>query len=272
MSEEQYTRCPACRTIFRVTARQLALRDGQVRCGHCHTAFDGNAQRVDLAPEPRAGAEPEYDDAALGPPTVTLRSARSLEPMDEEAQPPRRASDEGLATIAYEERFAWANRKPRRALAILYGVGTPLLLLVLAGQTLYHFRDHIAARWPQAKPALVALCRAAGCTVHPLADIGALSIDASDLQADPSRRGLLTLTATIRNRAAWPLAFPYFELTLTDVRDQPVVRRAFAPTEYAGAAADVASGIPGNGEVAVKMYLDASATTQAGYRLYLFYP
>ena len=28
----------------------------------------------------------------------------------------------------------------------------------------------------------------------------------------------------------------------------------------------------GNGELSVKLFIDASATTQAGYQVYLFYP
>jgi hypothetical protein len=32
------------------------------------------------------------------------------------------------------------------------------------------------------------------------------------------------------------------------------------------------AGIPGNGEIPVKLFIDASATVQAGYRLYLFFP
>jgi hypothetical protein len=50
------------------------------------------------------------------------------------------------------------------------------------------------------------------------------------------------------------------------------VKRALAPSEYASGTADIAGGIPANGEVLVKLFVDASATMQAGYRLYLFYP
>src|SRR5437868_14777812 len=75
--EEKYTRCPGCLTVFRVTPAQLALRDGQVRCGHCRTVFNGYAQMISLAPMPRDSTD---DDLALGPPTVTLRSARALDP------------------------------------------------------------------------------------------------------------------------------------------------------------------------------------------------
>jgi hypothetical protein len=99
-----------------------------------------------------------------------------------------------------------------------------------------------------------------------------LSIETSDLQADPAHKGLLILTATVRNRAGWSLAYPHLELTLTDAQDRMVVRRVLAPAEYAGGTADLASGFAPNGEIALKVFIDASATSQAGYRLYLFYP
>ena len=140
------------------------------------------------------------------------------------------------------------------------------------GQLAWHYRDVLHAHVPSARPALAQMCAVGGCTIRPLRDIGWLSIDASDLQADPAHKGLLILTATIRNRAPHAVAYPHLELTLTDAQDTVVVRRALAPAEYAGATKDPASGIPGNGEVAVKLFVDASATVQSGYRVYLFYP
>ncbi|HEY0338263.1 MAG TPA: zinc-ribbon domain-containing protein, partial [Burkholderiales bacterium] len=35
------TRCPGCRTLFRVTPVQLQKRSGKVRCGRCMQTFDG---------------------------------------------------------------------------------------------------------------------------------------------------------------------------------------------------------------------------------------
>ena len=143
--------------------------------------------------------------------------------------------------------------------------------------SLFHFRDAIAAHWPTTKPALIRLCAAAGCQLHALREINGLSIEASDLQADPAHKGLLVLAATIKNRMPYPLAYPHLELTLSDIQKQTqqdvvVVRRAFAPQEYASGTADLDSGIPANGELSVKLFIDASATTQAGYQVYLFYP
>ncbi len=39
-----YTQCPECQTIFRVSAEDLRLADGQVRCGHCTVVFSAIGQ------------------------------------------------------------------------------------------------------------------------------------------------------------------------------------------------------------------------------------
>jgi predicted Zn finger-like uncharacterized protein len=79
MAEEKYTRCPSCRTVFRVTAGQLAMREGQVRCGHCRTLFDGIDCLVSLAPRP-VEDDGAVDEADQGRATVTLRDYRDVEP------------------------------------------------------------------------------------------------------------------------------------------------------------------------------------------------
>ncbi len=288
MPPEQYTRCPGCHTVFRVTPQQLAMREGQVRCGHCKTVFDGVAEQISLAPPVRPAERDEaYDEAALGPATVTLRSAQALHPAPAEAPAPggpaanaepaapaAAAPDEEIEEIAYEERFAWAKpRKPRRANAF-YGAAIPVLVLALLAQLLFHYRDAIAAHWPETKPALARACDLAGCAIRPLRDLAMryLSIDASDLQADPAHKGLLVLTASVRSHAAWPLAYPHLEFTLTDANNATVVRRVLAPADYVSGTADIGTGIPPGGDVPIKLFIDASATTQAGYLLYLFYP
>lgn len=300
MAEQAFTRCPSCKTIFRVTPQQLALRGGQVRCGHCHAVFDGIAAQLSLGPPTRSErSEPELDEAALGPPTVTLRDARALEPSpaeegSERATEPSLAADAesesegGLdAEAAYAARFSWQEKRTRRRLpAWVYALAVLLLVLLLGAQALFHFGSTVAAYWPKTKPALTRVCAGLGCQVHALQEISGvdgcarddcgLSIEA-DVQADPAHKGLLILSATIRNRGPYALAYPYLELTLSDVDKQTgqevvVVRRAFSAQEYVNGTTDLDLGIPGNGEVAVKLFIDASATAQASYQVYLFYP
>ena len=273
MADELFTRCPGCKTIFRVTEPQLALRGGQVRCGHCRTVFNGREELIAL--DAPALDEQTEDELAKGPPTVTLRSAHALDPPPPDeprrAPPPPAAPPESAAD--YENRFAWETKPERsRAAKVLAGVAVPLLAVALVLQAVFHFRDALAAHMPASKPALLRLCAVAGCSIRPLRDVAALSIDASDLQADPAHKGLLILTATIRNRAGYPIGYPYLELTLTDAAEQVVVRRALSPPEYVSGTVNTATGIAPNGEIPVKLFIDASATVQAGYRLYLFFP
>jgi hypothetical protein len=256
---------------------QLVRCAGQVRCGRCKTVFNGVAQQISLAPpiDPDEFAQ-EIDEAVLGLPTATSRSAQALEsPPRTLAGPSGKPADDDVAETPYEGRSpAATDRKPQRARVIAYAAAIVLLLSLIVAQAIFHFRDAIAAYWPAARPALVRMCDVAGCAIRPLRD-GAmryLSIEASDLQADPAHRGLLILTATLRNRAGWSVSYPYLELTLTDAQDRVVVRRALAPVDYAGGTADLLRGIGPNGEVALKVFIDASATAQAGYRLYMFYP
>jgi predicted Zn finger-like uncharacterized protein len=269
MAEELYTRCPGCRTIFRVTEPQLALRDGQVRCGHCRTVFNGRENLISLAP-PAEGDREEFDELAQGPPTVTLRSARSLDPPppEPEPEPPE---------IDYENRFAWEKKKPPRSLTGVYAAVIPVLVLTLILQAVFHFRDAIAANWPGTKPLLTKACAVARCSIRPLNDIESLTIDASDLQRDQAHQGLLILTATLRNRARYAIAYPYLELSLTGAQESSgkiptVARRVLAPSEYAGGTTDVGAGMPPNREFLVKVFIDASSTTQEGYLLWPFYP
>jgi predicted Zn finger-like uncharacterized protein len=77
MSEGIFTRCPGCSTVFRVTAAQLALREGQVRCGHCRAVFDANAEHVslDATPPPKRVEAPEQPTARFGETTKLDTSA-----------------------------------------------------------------------------------------------------------------------------------------------------------------------------------------------------
>jgi predicted Zn finger-like uncharacterized protein len=83
VADEKFTRCPGCKTIFRVSSQQLAMREGQVRCGHCRTVFDGELALVSLAPRPRGPDEPpQLTEAELGPPTVADRLERAVTPRE----------------------------------------------------------------------------------------------------------------------------------------------------------------------------------------------
>lgn len=150
-------------------------------------------------------------------------------------------------------------------------LATLLLLLALAGQATYHYRSEIAVAAPSLRPLLDSACAALACDIPLPRHTEQVSIEASDLQADPAQGGALVLSATLKNRAPYAQAWPLLELTLTDVQDSAVLRRVLQPADYLPAKADPTV-FPPNGEVAVRLWLDAKEVGAAGYRLYVFYP
>ncbi|MDR2625481.1 MAG: DUF3426 domain-containing protein [Zoogloeaceae bacterium] len=67
------TRCPHCRTAFRVTREQLLARDGKVRCGACRRAFNAmgfleheeNDHKPETAPVPPPPSSPPSSPPAV---------------------------------------------------------------------------------------------------------------------------------------------------------------------------------------------------------------
>jgi predicted Zn finger-like uncharacterized protein len=70
------TQCPFCQTTFRVANDQLKLRDGLVRCGHCHEVFDGNAHL--LADQQSTGSLPSLWPALSSAASVSPSSAAPI--------------------------------------------------------------------------------------------------------------------------------------------------------------------------------------------------
>ncbi|HEX5803065.1 MAG TPA: DUF3426 domain-containing protein [Azospira sp.] len=146
-----------------------------------------------------------------------------------------------------------------------------LLLIGLAGQLAHHFRAELAVSNPGLRPLLEAGCAALGCDIPLPRHSELVSIESSDLQIDPARGGLLTLAATLKNRAAYAQAWPLLEVTLTDVQDNAVLRRVLQPADYLPPKLDPTL-FPPNGEVGIRLWLEAREVAAAGYRLYVFYP
>ncbi|MEF8753261.1 MAG: DUF3426 domain-containing protein [Accumulibacter sp.] len=159
-----------------------------------------------------------------------------------------------------------------RSVRTTFVVAAVLLASLLIGQIAFHLRGSIAISIPVLRPALKALSAVFGSEIPLPRQAALVSIESSDLQADPGRDKRLVLQATLRNRAAWAQAYPALELTLTDTRDKVVARRVLLPEEYLPPAAIEDGSFAPNAEIEVKLWLDAQQVEAAGYRLYVFYP
>ena len=247
------TRCLICGTAFRVQPAQLSARGGKVRCGKCSSVFDGVAslveeggERLAIEPSPQLG----LFDPSRKPAESSANEDAALPPFMAEEEPPRRVG------------WAWALLALLAAAALVAQVGV-------------RFRSEIAATMPSARAPLREACRVLGCEVQLPRRPDLMSIDASELQADPRRQGIIVLNAVLKNRARFAQDYPALELTLTDDAERPVLRRVLAPREYldaARAAELLAQGIAPGSEAPLRVYLHSDRPSATGYRLYLFYP
>lgn len=148
-------------------------------------------------------------------------------------------------------------------------LGLLLLLTGLLLQWALTQRDWLAARVPSLTPTLNALCAPLDCRVQPYRQLDAIVIDSSAFNRVAGNQ--FRFSVSLRNTAAWPVASPALELTLTDRDNQPLVRRVLTAAQWGAPAA-----LPALGEHSTAQTLTvtdpADPTAVVGYRLTAFYP
>ncbi|WP_306394995.1 DUF3426 domain-containing protein [Telluria beijingensis] len=254
-------------------------------------------------PEPEPVPEPEptaRQPAPDAPPLLLRESAGGSPPIVSPAVPPAPTSPRARAAEARARRskltptriedtpklrvpdidepeFVRRGRQREqtgKTMRIAMIAGSALLLLALAVQSMVSFRDVLAARYPALRPALVSTCALFGCQVGLPARPDALVIETGELITLGGNA--YTLSTVLRNGGDLPLAWPSIELTLNDADDKPLVRRVFAPRDYAPQLADASAGnfagFGARAEQPVKIHFRLEGLEPSGYHIAVFYP
>jgi predicted Zn finger-like uncharacterized protein len=206
---------------------------------------------------------------------AVANSQNAADSGDSSKKKSREKTAEPEPAAADEPDFVLSARRKQRIGGTLrwamWGVGA-LMLVGLAGQSTYFFRDQLAARLPQLKPALVGACAKIGCSVGLPMKIDSISIEANELQAVDPARNLFSLNLLLRNRSDTVQAWPNIELTLNDGSEKAIARRVFTPRDYLSPSADPAQGFASDQEQPVKLGFELLQLKASGYRVYLYYP
>lgn len=107
------------------------------------------------------------------------------------------------------------------------------LALLLAILWLLADRERLASS-PTWRPLVSAACTVLRCSLPPWHEPAAFVLLERDVRPHPDAPGALRITASFRNTAAWPQAWPEVVLTLSDIDGRPLGARAFGPVEYLG--------------------------------------
>lgn len=286
------TTCTHCNSRFRVTPPQLNAKQGKVRCGRCHSVFNGFVS-LERFPDDDTGArllaarEAAERAAGIQPPTEPLPfedlpDIETLEPADAAAEPLSTEWVEEPAPVpSTPARASRPMSRPdltlppppqARAPARAWAFGAALLCVVLAAELLYAYRSPLAQRYPILRPWLESACAAAGCGISWAREDALLKLEDSELLEIPGKPNEIALGARIRNLAQVPQEYPHLELTLTDLTGQAAVRRVLRPTDYLGRPLNGAEVLAPGAEMSIQLRLETPRIKATGYELLLFYP
>lgn len=282
------THCPNCQTQFFVTEEQLNQHQGQVRCGQCLHVFDAKEQfiedgqsdiTIDLIGTVNHLTNAATTSAAAKTSGTVLTESETIAIDHRNNAVDTQSSISALAIedkpYNFEDEANAPKAEVRSASQRAQKVLKPLLVLLLSlttiAQSLYFLRNDIAIVYPAIKPALVQVCQRLACHINLPKKIEFITIDDSDMQEDTTYVGLMHLSSTLINQAAFSQAYPNIEITLTDIDDKPKMRRIFKPHEYLPEHTDIANGIAAGEEVKIKLGMTTSGITVAGYRLFVTY-
>ena len=232
-------------------------------------------------PEPEPEPEPEFaldldpvgtahpnglpDTTAAVPPDAETDTAPAFAAiaLAEPALAAPSAEDEPSFVRAARRKAFWRKPAVRTALALV----SALLCCALAWQMAVQQRNRLAAAQPPLRPLLQVLCLPFQCVVGPHRDIAAVVVESSSFNRE--RGDMYQFAVTLKSRSDVPLETPAVELTLTDLNDQPVLRRIFLPQDFRAP-----DQLPAQGEWSASLLAQLATGTPvvAGYRVLAFYP
>jgi len=233
-----------------------------------------------IAEDPFLALSPQ-ELGGTSPVAVAAEEVHALvvEPSAMEEPAPRyvQSANPVVASVDEAAAISFMHGKPKKALArssrtagVLVAVGCVVLVGALVLQWLLHDRDRIAAAGGGARHAMQAICDVLRCRIAPLRQLESVVIDSSSfakVRADVYRLGF-----TLKNTAPIALAVPSLELTMTDMQDQPLIRRVLSPAELESKSGSIPAGAEWTVSVPVAVKLPSGTERISGYRLLAFYP
>jgi hypothetical protein len=165
----------------------------------------------------------------------------------------------------WAERPAWPPEPAPRG-RWLYGVGSLLLLLVLAAQIVTRQRDELATH-PDWGPLVRNVYARLGMDVYPAWDLGAYEVRGSEAVAGRSSAGTLDIVARLVVVGGKPVGLPLVRVTLRDRRGDVLGQRVVAAAEYLPTDAALAEPVGPGTLIPVEVSLPDPGVDASGYEV-----
>jgi predicted Zn finger-like uncharacterized protein len=247
----QITQCPECHTAFKVSSEHLAVANGWVRCGRCGGVFEAllhlesvEAQEAQDAKVVNSHGQDASVANAISEPT-TQPAASDIDAFHDSlmnfvpggvrqsSSPSGPASGHANSNITAnatttDASTATASKQVSTQPFWLWLVAAVLTLTGLLQLILWN-RHVLVAQEPALQGLIEGLCAPIGCEWHWPKTLEAVQIENSSFTENAD--GTYRLQLRLKNTQHHAVAMPLLELTLTDERDEVVLRRVFQPEE-----------------------------------------
>lgn len=138
------------------------------------------------------------------------------------------------------------ERSYKGAMRAVWTVLVLVLVVGLAGQVVYFQRAELA-KYPAVQPWLERMCGVLSqyvpCDVPPPRDLSAIRLMERDVRSDPETPNTLVIKATMVNEASFDQPYPRMRLRFSDINQNLVAERNFAPSEYLTEGVDAEGGM-----------------------------
>jgi predicted Zn finger-like uncharacterized protein len=243
----QITQCPECHTAFKVSPEHLAVANGWVRCGRCGGVFEAllhlesdEASEVAIAHEQNAlgadmpsRAKPDAISQSTTQPAASdidafHDSLLSFVPggMRQSTSPSNDVDGNVHSNVTATA--ASSSEQVSTQPVWLWLLAAVLTLTGLLQLVLWN-RHVLVAQEPALQGLIEGLCAPIGCEWHWPQTLEAVQIENSSFTENAD--GTYRLQLRLKNTQHHAVAMPLLELTLTDERDEVVLRRVFQPQE-----------------------------------------
>ena len=198
------TTCPHCKTVFMLTEAQLAMAEGEVRCGMCHEIFNAlqdisqytpNEKQVDI-----------FDEEIF-----------------QEEEEPRPLIPDAYRHATEHAYSSWST------------LGWTLAILLLCASLVVEyawFNRNQLAQNAQLRPWLTRACELARCKLPALREPDKIELLSRNVYTHPNVKNALMITVTMNNTADYALAYPDIQVDFSNIRGGIVAARRFHPREY----------------------------------------
>lgn len=282
-----FTQCPDCETFFRVTAADLEVADGRVRCSRCEAVFDARAHlhaleddsqpalgSVAVAPaavEPPVGdlfeglpADAVFDAAALSADDVARRAEQALDDPASDAGLQTEGASSGGIDPSPPLALPVAGTRRRKHGDRAWTAAGALFALGLAGQLVHAYRETLAQH-PRLGPLVSTTYASLDLPIAPPTDLGRIGVQRTEVTTHPLYDDVLMLSGVLTNDASFAQPLPLLRVRLEDRWGELVGLRLFEPAEYLRRAPERGARLEAGRPLAIALEIVDPGSAAVGY-------